>query len=365
MAYTNNPEQPINYFQASADIAKTAITWPAQQYLYNPGMYSLTRGQVRLPTSGIGLKKFAGTLRKIPYGNRVVDWTKRTFDIDTSSNVMRSKEIWWGLGSDKSRFSLGLHAVVDPVKQTSYSPIIGMKQASNIDSWNAPLSQPINRNLPRMRGEVYITGYRPISKMRNIAKQATSIIEPSYMNHLADSPRIFNPKLPKAIGEIPVTGSVYRPVTQTATMTSGLTKRDISYLKFSKGLEKVARKPKWYNLAYGGLGGGKKLATFAGRTAVRAGILGMKGFAYYQVGKLMWDAINYVMEPVGRASVQAVDQAFRAYESVPQVEMGGQIAMSYLTQGAATERQRSLQAISKAHINGRSALGQEASYTHR
>ena len=110
---------------------------------------------------------------------------------------------------------------------------------------------------------------------------------------------------------------------------------------------------------------GAKIAPKLGRLGVKAGILGMKGFAYYQVGKLMWDTINFVTEPVGRASVQAMDSAFRAYESVPQVEMGGQISMAYLTHGSATERSRAINAISKAHINGRSTLGAESSYVHR
>ena len=79
----------------------------------------------------------------------------------------------------------------------------------------------------------------------------------------------------------------------------------------------------------------------------------------------MWDSINFLMEPMGRAAVQGIDTAFNMYESVSKPELGGQLVLSYLSHGAATERQRAISAISKSHINGRSNFGQEAKFIHR
>jgi len=372
MAYIANPENPANFFSMAGEAAKIAATWPLQQYLYNPGMYSVTRGQVRAPFSGQGLKKLGRTMRHLPGGSKAVDWVRRTFDIDTSSNVMRSKEVWWGLTGDKSRFQFGLNAVVDKPSFSSIFP----------DDWEV-------MGRKAYKSPQKLLGYNPKFKV-SYQKQliyrpsppAGGFPKPLKQALLEYKPSGYNNNIPYILSDMDIKKFTMRNTTPIGAdprgaarqvrnarealrtpvgVTSGVTKGEL----FRGGLYKFSKKPKWYNLAYGGFGGGKKAAVGLGRLGVKAGILGMKGFAYYQVGKLMWDAINFIMEPVGRASVQAVDSAFRAYESVPQIEMGGSISMAYLTHGAATERQKSINAISKAHINGRSAFGSEAGLMHK
>lgn len=77
------------------------------------------------------------------------------------------------------------------------------------------------------------------------------------------------------------------------------------------------------------------------------------------------DLIEMVGVPLGRAAVQTLDNTFTRYQERFMPEMGGQLELSYLSRGAATERQRAVQAISKAYINGRSAIGNEAQYIHQ
>jgi hypothetical protein len=69
-----------------------------------------------------------------------------------------------------------------------------------------------------------------------------------------------------------------------------------------------------------------------------------------------------VVKPLAQAAIGALNNIATEYQNRFMPEMGGQLALSYMSQGAYTERQRAIQSISKSQINGRSALGQEANY---
>jgi hypothetical protein len=69
-----------------------------------------------------------------------------------------------------------------------------------------------------------------------------------------------------------------------------------------------------------------------------------------------------VAGPLAQAGFNALNNLATEYQQRFMPEMGGKLQASYLSYGAATERQRAIQAISKAYINGRSALGQESLY---
>ena len=62
-----------------------------------------------------------------------------------------------------------------------------------------------------------------------------------------------------------------------------------------------------------------------------------------------------------RATTEAIN---RAAERVYSLDLGGELSRGYLTAGAATERQRALQAIQGSHLAGRRFLGNEASLLH-
>jgi hypothetical protein len=103
---------------------------------------------------------------------------------------------------------------------------------------------------------------------------------------------------------------------------------------------------------------------FKRRAAWRGAMLLGKGIA---IGATLWgvyDMAKMVAEPVGRYIVDNANRVASAYANRYMPEMGGKIALSYMSSGAATERQRAVEAISRSYINGRSAIGQEASFAH-
>jgi len=101
---------------------------------------------------------------------------------------------------------------------------------------------------------------------------------------------------------------------------------------------------------------GLKFAKWGFRAAKAAAIVGAVGFA--------WDVTQMIAQPVGRAIVGELDTALSSWNDRFMPELGGQLEMTYLSRGAATDRQRAINAMSKAQITGRSAFGQEAKYAH-
>jgi len=103
---------------------------------------------------------------------------------------------------------------------------------------------------------------------------------------------------------------------------------------------------------------------FAGKVAVKGALLAGKAYSVYGIASLMYQGIKLVANPLAQMGVNAVDQMYDKVSSLARPEMGGQLSYDYLSQGAATERQRAIQAISKSRINGRSMMGNEAQYMH-
>jgi len=98
--------------------------------------------------------------------------------------------------------------------------------------------------------------------------------------------------------------------------------------------------------------------------AARLGLFAAKGFAFIGAASLLWDVTQAVAQPIGNLLVHEGNRIMDNFHARFMPELGGRLAMSYMTTGAATERQRAVSAISKAYINGRSAFGQEAAYSH-
>lgn len=100
--------------------------------------------------------------------------------------------------------------------------------------------------------------------------------------------------------------------------------------------------------------------------AIARGLLSAgRAVSFIGLADIAWSVSKAVAEPLGRLMVNASDAFLNDWSNRFLPEMGGGLQPGFLTMGAATERQRALQAISKAHINGRSALGQEAQLYHR
>lgn len=97
----------------------------------------------------------------------------------------------------------------------------------------------------------------------------------------------------------------------------------------------------------------------------RLGLRGMRVASAVGLAMLAWDIGSMVAKPLASAAMNALNNAAVEYQNRFMPELGGQLQLSYLSYGAATERQRSIQAISKAYINGRSALGNEGQLYHQ
>lgn len=99
----------------------------------------------------------------------------------------------------------------------------------------------------------------------------------------------------------------------------------------------------------------------AGKWAVR----GAKAGSIVGWSMLAWDIGTAIATPLLNSSVQLLGNAINSFENRFMPEMGGKLQMSYLSYGAATERQRAIQGMSKAYINGRSAFGSEGAMYHQ
>jgi len=103
----------------------------------------------------------------------------------------------------------------------------------------------------------------------------------------------------------------------------------------------------------------------AGLVGAKAGIMAMKVSSYVAVAQLGWSVAKMIGNPIGAAAVNTIDNGMNQLSSINSREMGGSLNFDYLSQGAATERQRAIQAISKARMNGRSMMGSEAQFMHQ
>ena len=109
---------------------------------------------------------------------------------------------------------------------------------------------------------------------------------------------------------------------------------------------------------------GLKSLLFRANT-IKWGVRVGKAASIVGAATLAWDLTQMVAQPIGSALISSASNAITAWNDRFMPQMGGQLAMSYMSQGAATERQRAVQAMGRSQINGRSAFGQEAAYMHQ
>lgn len=107
------------------------------------------------------------------------------------------------------------------------------------------------------------------------------------------------------------------------------------------------------------------LSAAAMRTPLKLALGVGKGMSMIGAATLAWDMAKMVGEPLGAYAMGQADNALTKLQDRFMPEMGGDLSIAYLSREAATERQRAMQAMSKAYITGRSAFGQEAMMQHR
>lgn len=109
--------------------------------------------------------------------------------------------------------------------------------------------------------------------------------------------------------------------------------------------------------------GSLNLKVFGGKMS-EFGLKVGRGVTYGMWAMTLWEMGKMIGEPIGRYIVDNINRVSEEHSNRFSPEMGGKIALGYLSTGAATERQRAVEAISRSYINGRSALGQEAMFLH-
>lgn len=115
-------------------------------------------------------------------------------------------------------------------------------------------------------------------------------------------------------------------------------------------------------IAETGSAGSKLLAEAVGRARfVRGAAMGLRAFSIasviaitapiaYSAGRGLVNAAKAIRGPIGMTNT---------------LDWGGQLASTFMTGQAATERQRSIQALEMARTTGRGYMGQEAQYMHQ
>lgn len=98
-----------------------------------------------------------------------------------------------------------------------------------------------------------------------------------------------------------------------------------------------------------------------GRSTLKWAIKGAKAGTVIGATMLAFDLVGAVAQTAGQAALNMFNNIAMDYQQRFMPETGGQLALSYLSRGAATERQRAVQSISRSSLNARSAMGQEAS----
>lgn len=107
------------------------------------------------------------------------------------------------------------------------------------------------------------------------------------------------------------------------------------------------------------------LSKAAIRTPLKLALGAGKAVSIVGAAMFAWDIIKMVGEPLGAAAMQGAYNYAEQLNNRFMPEMGGNLSVAYLSRGAATERQRAIQAMSRASMTGRSAFGQEAMLMHR
>ncbi len=339
MAYGYEGQIPQQEMIGVGDVAGAMLN-PVNWYKYNPSMWSMRRGQVRVPfVSGSNIRNVAGKIRKYggAQGNRFVDFVKNKSGLNKLGGVMASESIWVGSAPMASDDIFG-YTIKGPGARTS-NMIKGAKaQQASRDAFGQAFGPRPTSNYvaptSRMPRGYHPPPFTPSESIVAAAKYGDDQIAYVNRNWKTLNEQGFNTK-GKRWG---YADRLYDRGYRTGKALARGTEK--TYSALGRAIKPIAKM-------------GMRVATTAG-----------KGFAYYQIASLMYSVTQMAFEPLGRKAISTVDSIFNAKSMIRSPELGGNLSMAYLTRGAATERQRALQAIQKSRLNARQALGNEAALKH-
>lgn len=325
------PQQHSRSNEQSIRSSIAGVVWPPTnwfKYSYglNPAMYDFRQGKVRI----LGTDKWLGLKGAGWHGTGVHE----NIDPVTGEGI-RYKDSWFGLsGRGKDGVDREIDIIYAGCRDHSLTSESCRPYSSFPESYDARIIRT-ERELKSMDGQIIQTHEQYAvdtkrSRLLNRLRRLKSLKERSGQRKRPPQLLLPAPR-PDTNIKTRISKSIMRAVPSADAIKT-----------FGKGFTK------------GTVG-----------VAVKGGVLALKGMALWQLGKTIATASTYVVEPMGRAAIETLDTVLETMRNMQATQMGGFVPDGYLSTGAATERQRALQAISKAHINGRSVLGQEASFLHR
>jgi len=346
-------EDQISVLGIAKDAAIASML-PHYAYKYNPGMWRPSYGRVMLnsikdnPILNSKLGQFAGS--KLTQG---ANWAaNKLFDPESISNFKTgAKGILPGMrtGANNALSPIGLtiDRSIDGqlsfgLNKTKFSDTSFVKK---LDAWRSNAKKRINgTSLSTLKAHASKIGGdildldQPLARRQSLSRALKGIDK--QIATMKDISGTLGAKATRLIAKV-------------STAFSG-----VNIVTDNQALGQM------HLLAANTLKAGYGAARGLGRGLFRAATAFGKGSAYYAVGSLMYEGIKMVANPIGQAATQAVDSTFNSINNMARPELGGQLNLAFISQGAATERQRAIQAISKSRMNGRSILGQEAGMMH-
>jgi hypothetical protein len=344
-------EDKLGVLGMAQGVAKASIL-PQYQYMYNPAMFRPMSGRIMNPN--MGSVNWIGNQVAKGYGSLFGADAERSLRVSTKFTARKLRKgansLLGNLGLDISDGSFGLDNK-NFSQRGSVKALDRQIAKANLASdtyRNSKIQDRFNSASKRLHASVGYSGYfegddLKVAKAKKFKLAARRLGEQTKTDKFATSLSRMKAGIKNANPISLINGRSWYGTTYTGS--TGAARLQMAGLRAQKV----------------GLGA---LQT-VGRAGARIGILGAKLGAYGAVASLMWDATSMVFNPIAQAGVQAIDNTFSKLEGLGRPELGGQLNMAFLSQGAATDRQRAIQAISQSRLNGRSILGQEAQYMHQ
>jgi len=385
---------------------------PMYQAVYNPRMWDVTNARVNLGYSGRSLRRGARIARWFPGGDKLVNKIKDMIGPDNA--FVKSSNAWFGMNSTptagynqmgfwKRLFTpertmtgdIGFFtdAPGSPymggtrIKVPTHFDIFGTKttaghhfmSASALPETSNPTGQQLINRMDTRRPTLHISKGGVTMGPRGKYVDPGTIIKSLDIDDYTQTTKKFS-TIEKGINRgKTIFGYKGKHFSGVSKEYVDIVRKNIGRMEttpigrvptqYHSGMDnKMGKWIKGRGRAATGQGAQRlmqKGGFFLKKNLMRGAVALGKGASIVALTALTWEASSMLFEPVGRALGQTMTNTLDKISRQSEVEMGGRLNLAYLSRGAATERQRAVQAISNAHINARSQLGREAMYQHR
>ena len=379
-------EQDRNVMWETAKGVGQAYLNPLNWLKYNPGIYQPLRGRMRLPFGPFGgggvqslVRKFVG--KDIPYlGNDAyIGYGKPGGGFGYYSMGTMAKDI--------SSQTMGLATPVGPaVSHVTEANSVRLAAFLRKNKPGVTVGEPIGSNInigiqraARSRPQILLGTNTPVA----VGQMSTVEMNTGIQSAIKSRRFIRTPLLTHntSAGELQLSTASRKIATRFAGKATTVRNVGGVYMTTSDIPRMLASNIRSTgnsvgNRLHSAIAGGKSLTSrglnLAGqglktalpRVAIGGVLFVAKAWSIWEVTKLAGAAFAFGAESLGNQSISLIDQSMKTISANREWEMGANLTMAYLSRGAATERQRAVQAISKSRLNARAGLGMEASGMH-